>query len=235
MEGECFWVSLREEIKVSEFHNARSWIQDGSPIQDSKIQMATIIQLSLNEWVKFFCANGGEGNEWVKFYLCNCWEPILAMYEWVWDEKLRWLNPRWPNSRWLTSSSWVRMNEFESDWISLSKSQSGGRVFFNESERRKQGVWIPQCRSWIQDGRIQYGRNQDGHHHQVESEWMSLSQIKLVCVRIRWGGRVFLNEFESKITKMAEFHMAVARKQDGTIQDDCHHYVRVRINEFESD
>ena len=40
------------------------------------------------------------------------------------------------------------MNEFESDWISLSESfvQNG----------------------WIQDGRIQ-----DGCHHQVESEWMS--------------------------------------------------------------
>ena len=30
------------------------------------------------------------------------------------------------------SSSWVRMNEFESDWISLSHSQSGGRVFVSE-------------------------------------------------------------------------------------------------------
>ena len=78
--------------------------------------------------------------------------------EWVWEEKLRWLNPRWPNSRWqnsrwLPSSSCVRMNEFESDYISLSQSfvQNG----------------------WIQDGRIQDGRIQNGCHHQVESEWMS--------------------------------------------------------------
>ena len=40
------------------------------------------------------------------------------------------------------------MNEFESDWISLSQSQSGVRVFLSESERRKQGVWILPC--WIQ-------------------------------------------------------------------------------------
>ena len=46
-------------------------------------------------------------------------------------------------------------------------------MFLSESERRKQGVLIPQCRSWIQDGRIQDGKIQDGHHHQVESEWMS--------------------------------------------------------------
>ena len=76
------------------------------------------------------------------------------------------------------------MNEFESDWISLSQSQSGGRVFLSESERSKQGVWIPQCRSWIQDGGIQ-----DGHYHQIKWEWMSLSQNELVRIRVRveWG------------------------------------------------
>ena len=80
----------------------------------------------------------------------------LGKCEWVWEEKLRWLNPIW-----LPSSSWVRMNEFESDWITLSQSQSGVRVFLSESERRKQGVWI------------QHVRIQDDCHHQVESEWMS--------------------------------------------------------------
>ena len=53
------------------------------------------------------------------------------------------------------------MNEFESDWISLSQSKGGERVFLSESERRKQGIWI------------QHGRIQDGCHHKVESEWMS--------------------------------------------------------------
>ena len=33
------------------------------------------------------------------------------------------------------------MNEFESDWISLSQSQSGESVFLS-FQRRKQGVWI---------------------------------------------------------------------------------------------
>ena len=85
----------------------------------------------------------------------------LGKCEWVWEEKLRWLNPRWWNSRWLPSSSWVRMNEFMLDWISLSQSHSGVRVFLSESGRRKQGVWI------------QHGRIQNDCHHQVESEWMS--------------------------------------------------------------
>ena len=60
------------------------------------------------------------------------------------------------------------MNEFESDWISLSQSQSGVRVFLCESERRLQGVWMQDASVWIQDGRIQFGC-----HHQVESESMS--------------------------------------------------------------
>ena len=53
------------------------------------------------------------------------------------------------------------MNEFESDWISLSQSQSAERVFLSESERRKQGV------------KFQHGRIQDGCNHQVKWEWMS--------------------------------------------------------------
>ena len=32
---------------------------------------------------------------------------------------------------------------------------------------------------------MQIGRIQDGNHHQVKWEWMSLRQIELVCVRVR--------------------------------------------------
>ena len=155
MELECFWVNLREENKVSESKMA-------------KFKMAAIIKLSQNEWVKFFCANGGEGNVSEVFFV-QMVGTNLGKCEWVWEEKLRWLNPRWPNSRrqnwrWLPSSSWVRLNEFESDWISLSQSfvQNG----------------------WIQYGRIQDGRIQDGCHHQV-------NQIELVWVRVRVEGECF--------------------------------------------
>ena len=105
----------------------------------------------MNEW-SFFCANGGEGSVSEVFFVQMVGtNPVKC--EWVWEEKLRWLNPRWPNSGCLPLSSWVRMNELESDWISLSQSfvQNG----------------------WIQDGRIQDGRIQDGCHHQVEPEWMN--------------------------------------------------------------
>ena len=154
----------------------------------AEFKMTAIIKLSQNEWVKVFL--------FVQMVGTN-----LGKCEWVWEEKLRWLNPRWPNSRWqnsrwLPSSSWVRMNEFESNWISLTQSfvQNG----------------------WIQDGRIQDGGIQDACHHQVEWEWMSLSQIELVWVRVRVEWECFwvnLRE-ENKVSEsnMAEFKMTAIIK-----------------------
>ena len=77
VEGECFWVNLREENKVSEFHNA----EDESKMTEfkmAKFKMVTIIKLSKNEWVEFFCANGEEGSVSEVFFLCKWLEPILA-------------------------------------------------------------------------------------------------------------------------------------------------------------
>ena len=45
LEWECFWVNLREENKVSEFHNAEA------KSKMAEIQMAAIIKLGENEWV----------------------------------------------------------------------------------------------------------------------------------------------------------------------------------------
>ena len=122
----------------------------------------------MNEW-RFFCSNGGEASVSEVFFV-QMVGTNLGKCECVWEEKLRWLIPRWPNSRWQNSrwlpSSSLRMNEFESDWISLNQSQSKGRVFLSESERRKQGVWIPQCRSWIQDAEFKMGIIN------LENEWV---------------------------------------------------------------
>ena len=166
------WVSLREKTKVAESKMAQ-------------FKMAAIIKLSQNDWVwvrlnwfesesecresvfewiwekKTRCLNPTwqnsrwlpssrwvRMNEWsflhptwkntrwlpsTSWVKMNEWRIFMQMVgtnlgkcEWVWEEKLRWLNPRWPNSRWqnsrwLPSASWVRMNKFESDWISLSQ------------------------------------------------------------------------------------------------------------------
>ena len=71
VEWECFWVNQREDNKVSESKMAVS------EFNMSEFKMAAIIKLSQNEWVKIFCANGGEGNV-SKFFLCKWWQPFLA-------------------------------------------------------------------------------------------------------------------------------------------------------------
>ena len=53
VEGECFWVNLREDNMVSETKMAVA----ESNMAD--FNMGAIIKLSQNEWVKFFCVNGG--------------------------------------------------------------------------------------------------------------------------------------------------------------------------------
>ena len=126
----------------------------------AEFKMAGIIKLSQDEQVNFFLykmavskiaefkmaaiINLSE-NEQVKFFLC------------------KWLNPWWQNTRWLPSSSLVRMNQFESDWIRLSQSfvQNG----------------------WIQDGRIQ-----DGCHHlfsQIELVWVRV-RVEEDCFEWIW-------------------------------------------------
>ena len=75
VEWECFWVNLREDNKVSEFKMA-------------EIKMAAIIKLSQNEWMKL------------------CWANCVTQYWqiWViWEQILKWLNPRWQNSWWQNS------------------------------------------------------------------------------------------------------------------------------------
>ena len=99
-------------------------------------------------------------NKWSFFFVQNGWiqdsrfqDGCHHQFEWECMSEVflcKWLNPRWQNSRWLPSSSWVRMNEFDSDWIRLSQS-------FVQHD-------------WIQDGRIQ-----DGCHHlvsQIELVWV---------------------------------------------------------------
>ena len=53
VEWECFCVNLREDNKESESKMAVS------ESNKAEFKMAAIIRLSQNEWVKFFCANGG--------------------------------------------------------------------------------------------------------------------------------------------------------------------------------
>ena len=149
------------------------------------------------------------------------------------------------------------MNEFESDWISLSQSQGGVRVFWvnlrednkvSESKmtvsesnmaefkmatiiKLSQNEWVKFF--FVQNGGNQDGRIQDGWHYQVEWEWMSLSQIELVWVRVLCK----MAEFKMVELKMAAiiklsdnewvkfFFVQNGGNQDGRIQDGWHHQV----------
>ena len=135
------------------------------------------------------------------------------------------------------------------------------RVFLNESERRKQGVWIPTWQnsrwlpssSWVRMNEwsflIQHGRIQDGCHHQVESEWMS--EVFFLCKW--WGGKCEWSLFcanggnqswqvwvslsgKTKVakSKMAKFKMAEF-KMAAIIQLSQNEWVWVRLNYFESE
>ena len=103
----------------------------------------------------------------------------------------KWLNTWWQNSRWLPSSSWVRMNDFESDWIRMSQSfvQNG----------------------WIQDGRIQ-----DGCHYpvsQIELVWVRV-RVEGECfwVNLREDDKVSESKMAMSESNMAEFKMAAIIK-----------------------
>ena len=78
VEWECFWVNLREDNKVYESMMA---VAESNM---AEFKMAAIIKLIQNEEWRFFVQMVGTN---------------LGKCEWVWEEILRWQNPRWQNSR----------------------------------------------------------------------------------------------------------------------------------------
>ena len=108
IEGECFWVNLREGNKSSESKMA------ASESNMAEFKMAAIIKLRQNEWVKFFFVQNG------LIHNGRIQDGCHHQVEW----------------------EWMSLNQIELVWV---------RVFLQNG--------------WIQDGRIQYGRIQDGCHH----------------------------------------------------------------------
>ena len=81
-------------------------------------------------------------SEWMsEVFLVQMVGTNLGKCEWVWEDKLKWLNPNWwnsswQNSRWLLSSSWIRMNEwsfFCAKWL---------------NPRWQNSIWLPSS-SWV--------------------------------------------------------------------------------------
>ena len=170
----------------------------------------------LREWmrVKFFWVRVKCGN-----HLGN-WVSLRG--------KTKWLNPRWP----VSESNHGRIqdgchHQVESEWMSevflwkMAESKMAAIIKLSQNEDFESD-WISWSQSFEENGWIQDGRIQDGScHHQVKWEWMSLSQIELVWVRVRVERECFwvnLREdnkvSESKMAEsqsdMAEFKMAAS-------------------------
>ena len=141
--------------------------------------MAAIIKLSQNEWVKVFCANGGN----------QSWQVWVSLKGKTKMAESRITEFKMEEFKMAAIIKLIRMNDFGSDWISWSQK-------FEEN-------------GWIQDGRIQDGRIQYGCHHQVKWEWMSLSQIELVWVRVRVERECFWVNLRED-NKVSESKMAVS-------------------------
>ena len=127
----------------------------------------------------------------------------------------RWqcLNPTWQNSRWLPSSSSVRMNGFESDWTKFESE------FFCEMVESKMAEFNMEEFKMV--------------------AFIKFSQIELVWVRVRVEEECFwvnLREdnkvSQSKIavfeSNMADFNMV------DIIKLSQNEWVWVRLNQFES-
>ena len=153
VEWECIWVNLREDNKVSESKMAVS------QSNMAEFKMAAIINLSQNEWVKFFLckwqenilASVSELKEKTKMAESKMAKFKMAEFKMACHHQVKW--------KWMSLSQielvWVRVRvEWECFWVNL---REDNKV------------------SWIQDGSLsfQHDRIQDGCHHQFESEWMS--------------------------------------------------------------
>ena len=211
------WELILASVSEIERKNYYGWIQDGG-IQVGRIQEGCYYQVE-SDWMS-------------EVFLCKWWELILASvseierknyYGWIQDGGI--LNGRIQDGcyyqvkwEWMSLSQielvWVRVTvEWECFWVNL---REDNKVSESKMAEFKMAVIINWVRmnKWsffVQNGWIEDGRIQDGCHHQVKWEWMSLSQIELVWVRVTVEWECFwvnLRE-ENKVSEsnIAEFKM----------------------------
>ena len=126
-------IKLSQNDWVKFFFVQNGWIQDG------RIQVGCNYEIELEWTCEVFLCKMAEskmaefkigchhqfGWEWMSLsHIELVWVRVRVeeeFFEWIWEKITRCLNPRWQclnptwqNSRWLPSSSWVRMNEWSS-------------------------------------------------------------------------------------------------------------------------
>ena len=141
VEWECFWVNLREDNKVSESKMAvsesnmadfkmaaiiklsqnewvkfflsanggnQSWQVWVSLWGNTKMAESKMVELKMTAIIRFIrLINFESESEWSESVFESIWEKITRCL----NPRCQCLNPTWQNWKWLTSSSWVRMNE----------------------------------------------------------------------------------------------------------------------------
>ena len=101
VEWECFWLNLREDNKVTEPKMA---VPESNM---AEFEMAAIIKLGQNQWVKVFCANSGNQSwqEWVilrgNTKMVESKMAKLKMGEFKMATIMKWSENEWV---------WVRLN-----------------------------------------------------------------------------------------------------------------------------
>ena len=167
-----------------------------------------------------------------------------SVFEWISEKKTLCLNPTQQNSRWLPSSSWVRMNEWRffcanggnqswQLWMSLrrkTKMAESMLTKLNMAEFKMAAIIKLSQNEWVkfyfvQNGWIQNGRVQDSCHHQVESEWMS--EVFFLLNGWIHDGRVQDScHHQVELKCMSEvFFVQNGWIKNGRFQDSCHHQV----------
>ena len=183
--GKCEWV-VRGKTKMA-------WFQD-EPNSGWQLIYTSWVRI-IHPWVKFFVQMVGTNlasqcgmRFWVRITELQMVESIDV------------LNSSWQNSRWLPSSSWVRMTwvwvrwtlvwfrvrvEWEHFWSAIWEMITrclNPWCHVSEYQQWQNSRWLPIIKLsqnevsevyFVQNGWIQVGRFQHGCHLQVESEWMS--------------------------------------------------------------
>ena len=178
-------VSVRVRVEEECF-----WVnlRDDNQVSESKMavseskmaefKMTAIIKLSQNEWVKFFFVQNG----WIQDGRIQ--DGCHHQVEWDWMS---------------LSPDWIRLSQI------LNLAGKCEWSFFLQIV----GTNLGKC-EWVWEEKLRWAESKMGEfkmacHHQVEWEWMSLSQIELVWVRVRVEGECFWVNLREE-NKVSEFH-----------------------------
>ena len=187
----------------------------------AEFKIAAIINLSWIQWVWVRMNYVWViSQSWVRMFLSSERRSRVLC-------KMAVLNPRWQYSRWLPSSSWVRMNEWSFFLFKMVETKMAEFIdgwhhqvewmneFFFFWEMAEWIRWLSQ--SFVQNGWIQDGRIQDGCHHHI-------NQIELVWIRVRVEWECFWVNLRED-NKVSDSKMAVSESKMAEFQDGCHHQV----------